>query len=330
MLLALDIGGTKVAVATPVRSGKGLTVGPVSRYATHEFPGGLPDILRAHFRGGLPALSAVAIGVAGPVLSRQVRLTNLPWVIDADQLEAVLKAPVRLLNDLEALAHGIPFLGPEALVPLQPGQPPAGAPRSRAVIAAGTGLGEAALVPAGDGPWIVCPSEGGHTGFAPMSLEDTELLKFLMERYGGHVSWERVVSGLDGFRNLLDFLTATGRVTVDSATARTLANQQDIGAAVIEAAKGGASYADTVLRWFARLYGSEAGNLALKTLALGGVYVAGGIGPRIVPWLTDGAFTAAFTAKGRFAKMLGDIPIFLVVDPDPALLGAAAVASRQS
>lgn len=321
MLVAIDIGGTKITVATAaVTSAGDMQLGEVTRHSSTDHPD-LADLLRARLGTATP--NAIAIGVAGPVLGRVVRLTNLSWSIDADYLERVLHCPVVLMNDLEAHGWAVAHARPRDLVTLQKGRP---RPGNRALIAAGTGLGEATLFWQ-SGSYVPSASEGGHTSFSPTSPEQVELLSFLLGRYE-HVSWERVVSGIDGFRNLVDFLKASGRITLPPDLAPDIVKSRDVGPLVTEAASAGAAWGQMVLRWFVRLYGAEAGNLALKSMAVGGIYVAGGIAPKILPWLEQGDFVSAFNQKGRFADFLREIPVHVVTDEHAALRGAAYVAQR--
>jgi glucokinase len=317
MYIAVDIGGTKVTVAGYTESGGTLALVRKERYHSRDFAG-LDGILTRFAASA--AVSAVGIGVAGPVVGRMATVTNLPWVVDADAVSARLGVRVELINDLEAHAYGIPLVQVEHLVTLNEGR---AQPGNIALIAAGTGLGEAILF--WDGyRHVPRPSEGGHATFGPSDADELELAGWMMRR-NDHVSWERVVSGLLGFRNLLDFLVDTRRISVPAATAVQL-TEPDVGAEVVAAAAAGEAWAETVMGWFVRLYGAEAGNLALKALALGGVYVAGGIAPRILPWLKSGRFMAAMTAKGRFSALLADIPVRVILDEEVALKGAAAVA----
>ena len=323
MILALDIGGTKVAIATYAAAANGLSIKAHTRYKTHDFSG-LEALLQHHFAGSVPPLQAISIGVAGPVLGRVVTLTNLPWSIDADRLSQVFGAPVFLLNDLEAHGYAIPCLDPSALVTLQSGTSRQG---NMALIAAGTGLGEALLIRNGH-EFVVCASEGGHASFAPTEIKDLELVRFLRPRFP-HISWERIVSGLEGFRNLYDYMLASGDFKIPEQWQRQLAAQHDIGALIFQAASEGESFAKYLLNWFVRLYGSEAGNLALKVMAVEGVYIAGGIASHLLPYLTTGAFTKAFAHKGRFNSMLREIPICVITDVNAALLGAAVFATKR-
>ncbi len=325
MILALDIGGTKVAVASFARAGRDLEPkAAVRRHVTKDFVG-LDGLLEAHFGGRLPEdLDAVAVGLAGPVLGRQVELTNLPWRIDADQLEARLGCPVFLLNDLAAHAYAVPLAKPEHAVCLRAGLTQ---PGNIALIAAGTGLGEAILFRDGD-RYVASASEGGHTSFSPTSPEELELLAFLWKQHH-HVSWERVCSGLDGFRSLYEFLSASGRITVPPSDAERFAGERDLGAYVLQAAETGQAFAKEIVRWFLKLYAAEAGNLALKSMAVGGVYFAGGIAPRLLAEMQRPEFLDHFAAKGRFRGLLNTLPLFVLTDPLAALRGAAAFARQR-
>jgi glucokinase len=315
--IAVDIGGTKVTVAEFVPSGSALELRRKERYHSRDYTG-LEGILASFAKGA--AVTAVGIGVAGPVVERTATVTNLPWVVAADAVAARLGVRVELVNDLEAHGYGIPLVARDQLVTLNEGRRK---PGNIALIAAGTGLGEAILFWDGH-RHVPRPSEGGHATFGPSDTDELELAGYLMRRHD-HVSWERVVSGLLGFRSLLDFLVDTRRIQVPERTLAQL-TEDDVGAEIVQAAAGGEPWAQTIMDWFVRLYGAETGNLALKALSLGGVYIAGGIAPRILPWLKSGRFMAAMTAKGRFARLLEEMPVHVVLDEDVALKGAAVVA----
>lgn len=321
-ILAVDVGGTKVVCAQVALASSGrLAVSRTERFASKDHPG-LDAIVGAYINKNKFAVEAMSIGVAGPVDAGRAQVTNLPWMVDALSLATQLQVPVHLLNDLEAHAYGLNDCAPEHLLTLQTGIE---RPGNRVLIAAGTGLGQALLFFDGE-THRPRASEGGHCAFAPVTTDDDELLFYLRRKYGGHVSWERVVSGLDGFRNMYDVLVQRRGEQPGCALAAAAALQHDIGAAVIEAADEGDPVADKILRWFVRLYGAEAGNLALKGLAVGGIYVGGGVAPRILPWLRSGEFLKALTAKGRFAELLAAMPVRVVTDPDLALIGAARFA----
>jgi glucokinase len=321
MLLAGDIGGTHTRLAL-LDPGRPRLPVVLETYASGDAPG-LEALLARFLATHAAHPVAAAFGIAGPILDARVETTNLPWVVDAALLSRCLGGvPVRLLNDLEALALGLAELPDAARTTLNAGTP---VPRgTRAVIAAGTGLGEAALVRGGGG-WIAVPSEGGHTDYAPQSEREVALLRFLRARFG-HVSWERVLSG-PGLVHLLDFVHEVEGMAVPATLATAMATG-DAGAAVTRAALAGdVPAARAALALFVAAYGAEAGNLALKLKATGGVFVGGGIAPRIAPLLGDGRFRDAFLAKGRFADLLARIPVWLVQEEHTALFGAAHAAS---
>ncbi len=267
---------------------------------------------------------AAAFGIAGPVVRGRVAGTNFPWVIDARVLSRKLGIKhVTLLNDLVALALGTLSVKRTKLHVLGA----AGAPKKNganiAVLAAGTGLGEAMLI--WDGTrFVPSATEGGHTDFAPRDDIEVELFEFLRDRFG-HVSWERLLSG-DGLGNLYDFFRSKG-VEESTENARTLAAATDRNAAISELGMSEKSEAAArALELFATIYGAEAGNLALKTLAIAGVYVCGNIAARMLPILDRGGFRRAFADKGRFMATMEKIPIAVVLDSDVGLAGAAHVA----
>ena len=321
MLLAGDVGGTKTALA--LFESRGADLVPVREAAlpSRDFPG--IEAVIARFLAGGPrvAIDAACFGVAGPVVDGRCVATNLPWELDEQGLAAALPAKrVRLLNDLAATAHGVLGLPRTALATLQAGTPRAG---NMALIAPGTGLGEALLI--WDGArHLVVGSEGGHADYAPRSDLEAELLAALRREHG-RVSWERVVSG-PGLVAVYRFLRARGGAPEPAGLAARLA-REDPGTVVTETALAGTDpVCVQALDLFVGACGAEAGNLALKALALGGVFVGGGIAPRIRGKLADGPFVAAFRAKGRFAELMAAIPIHVVLEPRTALLGAARIA----
>jgi glucokinase len=323
MLLCADIGGTKTKLAL-FRRDDPRDVVALETYASRDV-GDLASTI-AGFLGRQPGtVEAACLGVAGPVVGTRVETTNLPWLIDATRLsERLGGAPVFLLNDLEALAHGIPALREDAYVVLNPGRPvPTG---TIGVIAAGTGLGEGGLV--WDGRrYVALASEGGHADFAARTPRDIELLRYLLTRWP-HVSWERVASG-PGIVHLFEFLRDVERQDVPATLAAAL-GAGDPAAAITQAAlAGGPPIATATLDWFVELYGAEAGNLALKLKSMGGLYVGGGIAPKILPKLREGGFREAFLAKGRFSGLLSEIPVRVILDEQTVLYGAARYAAAQ-
>ncbi len=318
IFLAGDIGGTKTTLAlisTDLGPRRPLTIETIP---SGEHPS-LESIVTRFLAHKVVPLNRAVFGVAGPVVDGRARVTNLPWTVDANNLQQILDAPVRLLNDLEAIAHVIPFLEDAEVESLNRGEPVEHGPL--AVIAPGTGLGEAFLL--WDGTrYQPHASEGGHTDFAPTNQTEAELLAFLLPRLG-HVSYEQVCSGR-GVPHLYAFLRDTGRVAEPAWLREKLALAGDLTPIIIQAAiEERADICTAVLDLFVSILGSEAGNLALKVLATGGVYLAGGIPPRILPQLKTQALMRAFTSKGRLSEQLARVPICVVCDPHAALFGAA-------
>lgn len=320
MILAGDIGGTKTLVAlyedspdvrSPVRE---------ASYPSSDFPS-LEDILRRFFDGEPQRmLRAACFAVAGPVINGKCQTTNLAWELDTEQLAETLSTRVRLVNDLEGAAHGLRCLAAHELEVLQSGHK---RPGNIALIAAGTGLGEAILVPV-DGHYHVIASEGGHTDFGPRNDREVALLGYLRKEYS-HVSYERLLSG-PGLHNIYRFLRDYGIAPEPEWLQMRLATN-DPSAVISEVAlSGGHPLCTTALDMFVSIYGAEAGNLALKSLALGGVFVAGGIAPKILFKLRDSSFTHAFVDKGRFADLLRSLQVSVVLNSQLSLIGAATVA----
>ncbi|MGH7230174.1 MAG: glucokinase [Nitrospiraceae bacterium] len=269
-------------------------------------------------------IDAACFGVAGPVIENRVRTTNLPWFIDGGELIKRFEIKrVRLLNDLEATAHGLLVLQPDETVTLNPGTPGPGK-HAVALIAAGTGLGEAILV--WDGArYRPLASEGGHTDFAPNSDLEIDLLRHLRASYL-HVSYERVLSGA-GLHNIYEFLRDTKKNEPTWLAERLKAGDPAPIIAEVGLAKQ-AEICVQALDLFASIYGAEAGNLALKSMALDGVYLGGGIAPKLLAKLQDGTFMRAFAAKGRYKRLMSSIPVRVIMNDRAGLLGAASVAAR--
>ncbi len=269
-------------------------------------------------------IDAACIGVAGPVVDNRSRTTNLPWLIDGAEIGKRFNiANVRLLNDLEATAYGLLLLRGDEVLVLNAGAPP-DKRQAIALIAAGTGLGESILF--WDGArYHPMPSEGGHTDFAPNSDSEIELLRHLRGSYL-HVSYERVLSG-PGLHAIYEYLRDTKKNEPTWLAEKI--KVEDPAATIAQAGlKGEAEIAKQALELFASIYGAEAGNLALKAMALDGVYVACGIAPKLLQKLQDGTFMRAFTNKGRYKRLMATIPVKIVMNSKTALLGAASVAGR--
>jgi glucokinase len=321
-ILAGDIGGTKTRLAivdvcgTQVRIVHEVSY-PSRDYATFEE-------LLGDFLSGSETPGHAAFGIAGPVQGRVAQTTNLPWRIDADALQLRFGfAHCTLLNDLEATAYGLPALGENDLVTLQSGSP--NACGNVAVIAAGTGLGEAGLY--WDGKLLhPFATEGGHTSFSPGDELEMALMQHLQQQHL-HVSWERIVSGM-GLFSLHGFM----RLHHHSAVPQWLAEEMRSGDAAAVIANAALSGRDEIcvetLNRFVRLYGAEAGNLALKVMSRGGVYLGGGIAPKILPLLQNGAFLDAFLNKGRMRPLLEAMPVRVILNDRAALFGPALRAAQ--
>ena len=320
MILAGDVGGTKTLLA--VFETGAMTIVREATLPSHELES-LESAVEA-FLLGAPRVKVGGgcVGVAGPVVDGRCVATNLPWVVDERRLSAAAGAPVKLINDLEAAAHGVLTLPAEQFLALQPGAAKPGG--NLALIAAGTGLGQALVVTDGQG-YRVVPSEGGHADFAPADELQVDLLRYLRAEFG-HVSWERILSG-PGLANIYHFLQArAGHAAPDWLRARL--QREDPGAVIGEVGLAGRDpVCAEALDLFVSIYGAQAGNLALETLALGGLVVGGGIAPKIKSKLADGRFMAAFRAKGRMEPLLASIPVRAALDARAGLLGAAHVAS---
>lgn len=321
MLLVGDIGGTKtdVAVVSSTSGARAFAARRRFRSADHS---SLVAIAREFIAQLDTPVTHACFDVAGPVLDGRAHLTNLPWEVSAQALRQALGLEdAWVINDLVAVAHAIPLLEPGDLHPLNAGTRIEGG--AMAVIAPGTGLGEAFLV--WDGTAYRCyPSEGGHADFAPTTPQQVDLLRYLQQRFE-HVSYERVCSG-QGIPDLYDFLRDSRYASESSEFAAQLAVAEDRTPLIVDKAmRDGTPDAlcAAALEAFIAILGAEAGNLALKVLATGGVFVGGGIAPRIVPMLGDGRFVAAFRRKGRFAGLLARIPVHVITAEGAALIGAA-------
>jgi glucokinase len=322
-VLSGDIGGTKTRLAIFDVAGAKLHSEVERTYPSGDFAT-LDDIIADFLGAGDSDPDAACFGIAGPVRNNEVDVTNLPWRISAAEIAARFRfGRVDLLNDLEANAWGLRALQEKDFRILNAGvENPLG---NAAIIAAGTGLGEAGLYRDGEG-WHPFATEGGHSDFSPGSELEIELLRYLMTRYG-HVSWERLVSG-PGLVNIHEFLVHTRKHTV-AGWLRDDMQAHDPAAAISRAAQSGRdALCVEALDLFVRLYGVEAGNLALKIMARGGVYLGGGIAPKILAQLESGAFMAAFRAKGRMQGLLEHMPVRVILNDRTALYGPAVFAGN--
>lgn len=322
MLLAGDIGGTKTVLAVYSQPDG---VGAPLAQATFPSAGyaSLESLVRGFLKTQSYAIEHASFGVAGPVVAGRAEITNLPWKMSEASLKAALGLrDVKLLNDLESIAYAVPNLAASDLHAINPGVAVAGG--AIAVIAPGTGLGQAFLT-SDNGRYRAHPSEGGHASFAPSDDIQLELLHYLHKRIG-HVSCERVCSGL-GLPNIYGFLKARDTAAEPAWLSEQLAAAADPTPVIVTAALDTARPCPiciATLRLFVAILGAEAGNLALKVLSTGGVYIGGGIPPRILPVLQQQDFMDAFLNKGRFADMLERMPVNIILNPKAALLGAAS------
>jgi glucokinase len=319
MILAGDVGGTKVHLAV-----YDFADGRLKHLRDEKFPAkeysGLEEIVR-EFLGG-DKVTAACFGVPGPVRDGRLRLTNLPWTLDSRELAKDLGiAHVFLINDLEANGYGIAELQPEQIYALSDGD--ASQIGNRALVAAGTGLGEGILIWNGR-MHVPFPSEGGHADFAPRNEDEIDLLRFLKQKYNGRVSFERVISGM-GMTGIYEFLREVRGMEEPTWLAEKLADADDPNSVITETGLAArAEICEKTLDMFVSSYGAEAGNLALKVLSVGGLYIGGGIAPRILEKLKDGTFIKAFTDKGRLSQLLINMPVRVILESRAALLGAAA------
>ncbi len=318
LLVAGDFGGTKANLGLYlIGDGRPVQIDGKT-FVSADYPG--PGRILKEFIGeAAEGVGAACLGIAGPNHGGVWKPPNLPWRFTAEEVaaEAGLKR-VRLINDLVAMAYAVPILDEDDLVSLNP---EARAREGNAVlIAAGTGLGQSILFWNGR-EHVPSATEGSHTEFAPADETEIELLRYLWRELD-HVSWERLVSG-PGISTIFRFLKETGRGVEEDWLAERLVDN-DPSAVIAQAALDGASpLCVETLRMFVGLYGRAAGNLALKGMAGAGVYVGGGIAPKILPLLQDGTFMAAFTAKGRMSELVASMPVKVILDEKAALKGAA-------
>jgi glucokinase len=322
MILAGDVGGTKTILGLFTWSNHRPRRVREDVFPSQESPS-LEAMIRRFLAAGREKVHRCAVGVAGPVVGGRSHVVNLRWPVEEKKLSRALRIRhVRVLNDLEATAWGIPVLPPSKFVNLTPGL--RARPGNAALIAAGTGLGTAILFWDGE-RHHPSAGEGGHQSFAPRDDVEIELLRHLRERLG-RVSVERIVAG-PGFSEIYQFLIDTGRGKESAEMTRRLA-EGDANAAVSEAGVNGDDpVAERAVDIFVSLYGAAAGDLALVARATGGVYVGGGIAPKILPKLESGGFLQSFRAKGRLSPLLEEIPVKVILEPRTALLGAAAAAA---
>ena len=320
-VLAGDIGGTNARLAIVEIDDTGARLGHTQRFASKDFPG-LAPIVHAFLGEVEDAPDRACFAIACPILDGKCNGTNLSWTVNVRTLAEEIGIPrTKIINDLHAVGHGVRRLAPADLVPLQTGEPD-----DRGVIAligAGTGLGEAFVTRDGDA-YQVHSSEGGHATFGATSEGECGLLTSLARKFG-HVSTERVVSG-PGLASIYRYLADAGDAPEQAHVRRRMEGADPSAVIADEALAGTDPLSERALAMFVSAYGAQAGNLALTVMATGGVYVAGGIAPRIVPKLSDGTFMTAFRNKGRLSDVLARIPVNVIVNPHAGLIGAAMVA----
>jgi glucokinase len=327
MILAGDVGGTKVHLAL-----YNFEAGRLTPVRDQKFPAGqfksLDDVVHAFLTDPQEKKQIVAacFGCPGPVRDGRLKLTNLPWTLDARLLQPSLGIEhIFLINDLEANGYGIPELAPESIFTLHAGDE--GATGHQGLIAAGTGLGEALLIWDGKTHRPI-PSEGGHCDFAARNDREIGLLNYLRGTLNGRVSFERVVSGL-GIKNVYAYLRDVEKLD-EPAWLKHRLETEDPNAVIGKCAEdGSSSICFETMKMFAAAYGAETGNIALKVLATGGMWLGGGIAPKILKTLQNGAFTQAFLDKGRLSPLLQSVPVRVILDDTCALLGAAAYAEAR-
>ena len=323
IVLAGDVGGTHARLALVELDGRGARVTRDGRYRSRDYPGLTPIVHRfCEEVGSRP--DRACFGIACPVVGDDCTTPNLPWTINARKLAVEIGIPrTTIINDFVAVGYGIELLGPSDLATLQEGSPTPKAPI--ALIGAGTGLGQGFLLWEGD-HYRVLASEGEHGDFAPSGELQSSLLEFLRRQFG-RVSWERLVSG-PGIANIYRYLLASA-VAPEKTAVHDEMEQEDPTAVII---RHGLAKTDCLshraLDLFCEIFGAQAGNLALTFVSTGGVYLAGGIAPRILERLKQGQFLTAFRNKGRMSELLSRIPVHVVMNPNVAVLGAAAVAAR--
>ena len=328
MILVGDIGGTKTHLALLSSSQTQWLIQFVATYPSNNYAS-LERLIQHFLTQAQPqqAIQAAGFGVAGPVIQSKGQLNNLPWIITVAQLQQQLQTEkIFLINDLEAIGWGILHLPPTKLIALNPTA--IIQPGNKALIAAGTGLGEGLLYWDGN-QFHVIASEGGHANFAPRDQREIELLRYWQQQFA-HVSYEQILSG-PGLFNIYQFLLKQGGYGEEPAWLTQQLNQADPSAVIAEMGLTGSNeLCVQSLDMLVSIYGAEAGNLALKFMALGGVYLGGGIAPKIIAKLQEGTFMQAFTDKGRFSQLLNTIPVYVILDPKVGLWGAAGYTLQQA
>jgi len=327
MILAGDVGGTKVHLALYSFDHGQLAHIRDEKFPAHEYAGLEVVVQKFLSESSNPDITSACFGVPGPVRNGRLKLTNLPWLLDSRELSQQLGiAHLFLINDLEANGYGIPELSADQIFTLNVGD--ASAVGNRALVSAGTGLGEGVLVWNGK-VHLPLASEGGHADFAPRNELEVDLLRYLIRILKGRVSFERVVSGL-GLKNIYSFLRDEKGME-EPAWLKERMQNEDPNAVIGELGEQGTNeLCAKTLEMFTTSYGAEAGNMALKVLAVGGMYLGGGIAPKILKTMQSGPFMQAFTDKGRLSDLLVKTPVRIILESRCALMGAAAYAEARA
>ena len=324
MLLAVDIGGTKTLFQLSTVAGKVICEQSFVSQDFASFDLVLSEFLALNQLKDYKIDSA-CFAVAGPVSGRNANVTNLPWQLNADDLATKFAIEtIHLCNDFAAVAHGIAELADDEIVTLQQGEEDKQSPR--AVIGAGTGLGQAILVPDNDG-WRVIATEGGHADFAPTDTLQIQLLEYMLKKFD-HISYERIVSGV-GLVEIYAFLCSIGLHKENDDCRQAMLDADDAAVVISQfAVDNNDDLASAALNLFIKIYGAQAGNLALTVLPLAGLYIAGGIAAKNLQHFKQGGFIAAFNAKGKMKSVVEKIPVRLILQPKVGLIGARLLARR--
>jgi glucokinase len=319
MILAGDIGGTNTRLALFEKTERGFSSVAEEKFSSASFES-LSEIIQQFLGNKTHSVDCACFGVAGPVQGKTAKITNLTWIVDTDSIaEQLGHDRIGLINDLEANAYGINELDGNDFFLLNEGE--ASLTGNCAIISAGTGIGEAGIYNK-NGELRPFATESGHADFAPRNELEIDLLRYLLTKFE-RVSLERVVSGL-GLQNIYNFLRNTKRAEEPAWLAEEIKNSSDVGAVISQNALDGKSeICSKTLEMFVSLYGAEAGNMALRLLATGGVYIGGGIAPKILSKLKEKSFLESFFSKGRMRELLELMPVRVILNDKAALLGAA-------
>ncbi|RIL12440.1 MAG: glucokinase [Proteobacteria bacterium] len=324
MILAGDAGGTKTRIALYDNSGGRFTCLKMEQYPSGEFSR-FEDILSAFSSQHGAAAKAACFGVPGPVVAGQAKTTNLPWVLSENSIAKALNIPqVKLVNDLLATAAAVPHLSEQDLETLHAGTP-LREPSHIGILAPGTGLGQGFLFYI-DGRYHPMASEGGHADFAPNSELEIELLRFLRRTYL-HVSYERILCG-SGLINIYNFLKDYGYAKESPTIAERISKEHPPAVIASAGMSGEDELCSKALEMFVTILGAVAGNIVISNLTIGGVYLGGGIPPKILPRLRSDDVVDSYTAKGRFSDLVKAVPLKVIKDDRAAVLGAASIAAQ--